>query len=62
MGTLTTWEALLMGVMLILILFWFGPGIKTTLANSRQAEKHWGGFLFPIGIVVLFVFLLIMIV
>jgi hypothetical protein len=62
MGILTTWEALLMGVMLMLILFWFGPGIKATLATSRQAEKDWSGFLFPIGIVVLVVFLLIMIV
>ena len=62
MGILTTWEALLMGVMLMLILFWFGPGIKATLAASRQAEKDWSGFLFPIGIVVLVVILLIMIV
>jgi cbb3-type cytochrome oxidase subunit 3 len=62
MGTLSTWEALLMGVMLILIIFWFRPGIKATLAESRKAEKDWRGFLFPIGFVVLFVLLLIMMV
>jgi hypothetical protein len=62
MGTLSTWEALLMGVMLLLIFFWIRPGFKATLAKSRAAEKDWGGFLLPIGFVVLIVVFLIMMV
>jgi hypothetical protein len=61
MGSLSTWESVLLGAMLILILFWFGPGIKATMERSRNAEKDWRGLLLPIGAVVLFVIFLIMI-
>jgi len=62
MGTLSTWESLLLGVMVVLLLFWFRPGIKATLERSRNAEKDWPGLLLPLGAVVLFVILLIMMV
>ena len=62
MGTLSNWEALLMGALLLLIFFWFRPGIKVVLENSRNAKKDWPAVLFPIGIVVLFVILLILMV
>jgi hypothetical protein len=61
MGSLSTWESVLLGAMLILILFWFGPGINATMERSRNAEKDWRGLLLPIGAVVLFVIFLIMI-
>ncbi|MGR9072492.1 MAG: hypothetical protein ACU833_05435 [Gammaproteobacteria bacterium] len=61
METLSTWENLLLGVMVLLLIFWFTPGIKATLEKSRDAEKDWKGVLIPIGIVALFVIFLIMI-
>lgn len=48
--------------MAVLVLFWFGPGIKATLAQSQQAEKDWRGFLLPMIVVILFVLFLIVMV
>ena len=54
------WEQVLLGAMVLLLLFWFVPGIKATFENSRQAESDWPGLLKPIGVVILFVILMIM--
>lgn len=55
----STWEMLLLGVLVILVLFWFGPGIRATLERSRQAKtRDWAGFLLPIVLVILFVLFL----
>ena len=54
-----TWEQILLGAFAILLIFWFRPGIKAALEQSRQAEKDWKGALIPIGAVVLFIVLLI---
>ena len=62
MGTLSTWEALMLGGMVLLLIFWFRPGIKASMERSRNAEKDWPALLWPIGVVVLFVILLIMMV
>ncbi len=63
MQQLSTWEMLLLGVLVLLVLFWFGPGIRATLERSRQAEsRDWAGFLLPIALVVLFVLFLIKLV
>lgn len=62
MGTLSTWEALILGGMVLLLIFWFRPGIKASMERSRNAEKDWPALLWPIGMVVLFVILLIMMV
>ncbi len=60
MEHMSTWEALLLGVLVVLVLFWIGPGVKVMLERSRKAEtRDWPGFLWPIALVVLFVFLLI---
>ena len=60
MDQMETWEMLLLGVLLVLVLFWMGPGVKTMLEQSRQAEsRDWAGFLWPIVLVVLFVLFLI---
>jgi hypothetical protein len=55
-----TWEQLLLGGMAILIFFFFRPGLTAALKQSSEAEKDWKGALLPIGAVVLFVLLLIM--
>ncbi|MGD8312337.1 MAG: hypothetical protein PVJ66_07045 [Gammaproteobacteria bacterium] len=60
MNEMSTWEMLLLGVMVVLVLFWIGPGIKATFEQSRQAEERdWRAVLIPLAIVILFVFLLI---
>ena len=53
----------LLGAITVLVLLWFGPGVKTLLEQSRQAEhRDWRGVLVPIALVVLFVLLLISLV
>ena len=54
------WEQLLLGLFALLIIFWFGPGAKRALTESRKAEPgEWKGVLIPIALVVLFVIFLI---
>ncbi len=59
MEAISTWEMVLVGALVVLVLFWIGPGIKPMLEQSRQAEKDWAGLLIPIIAVILFVLLLI---
>jgi hypothetical protein len=59
MEAMSTWEMVLIGALVVLVLFWIGPGIKPMLEQSRQAEKDWAGLLIPIIAVILFVILLI---
>jgi threonine/homoserine/homoserine lactone efflux protein len=55
------WEQLLLGAGALLLVFLFRPGIKAALEKSRTAEhKDWRGALLPIGAVVLFVIVLIL--
>jgi len=53
------WEILLAGVAAVLLIFFFRPGIKAALEQSRTAPKDWRGALIPLAVVVLFVILLI---
>ena len=63
MQEMSTWEMVLLGAITVLVLLWFGPGVKTLLEQSRQAEhRDWRGVLVPIALVVLFVLLLITLV
>ena len=59
MESMSTWEMLLVGVVVVLVLFWVGPGIKPMLEQSRHAEKDWAGLLVPMIAVILFVILLV---
>ena len=59
MEEMATWEMVLVGALVVLVLFWISPGIKPMLEQSRQAEKDWAGLLVPIIAVILFVILLI---
>ncbi len=54
-----TWERVVIGIFMVLLLFWFLPRIKPRLEQDRDAPKDWIGVLIPIGLVVLFVVFLI---
>ena len=57
---MSTWEQVLLGMGAVVILFLFWPGAKKMLEKSQQAENpDWKGALIPIGVVILFVILLI---
>lgn len=62
METLSTWEALILGALAILLIFWMGPGIKATWGQSKNAQMDWPGLLWPLAFVVLFVIFLIAVV
>jgi di/tricarboxylate transporter len=60
MGQMETWEMILLGVLVALILVWLGPGVKRSMENSRKGtSKEWMGVVAILGAVVLFVLLLI---
>jgi len=58
-----TWELLILGALVILVLFWITPGLKQAFKQSEQAEsRDWMSALIPLAIVAAFVALLIYIV
>ncbi len=58
---MATWEQVLLGIAGFIILFLFWPGAKAAMQRSKEAENpDWTGALVPIGVVILFVILLIM--
>ena len=60
MEQMSTWEMLLLGALVVLVLFWVGPGVKASLEKSRMAEnRDWAEVLIPLALVVLFVMFLI---
>jgi len=54
------WEQLLLGVIAVVLLIWFVPGVKAKLEQSKQAEKDWPGLLIPIAAVVALVVFVMM--
>ncbi|MDH3376325.1 MAG: hypothetical protein OEQ39_05080 [Gammaproteobacteria bacterium] len=62
MQSLETWELVVLGAGLVLLLFWFWPGVKALQRRSQDAPRDWPGLLVPIGLVVLFVIILIALV
>ena len=59
MGSLATLEKLLLGVIGLLVLLWFSPGVKTMITQSRDAQKDWLAVLIPTAVVVTLVILLL---
>ena len=60
METPSTWESILIGLIALLVIFWFSPGIKAAIERNKQVESDWGSVLLPLAVVVLFVFFLIL--
>lgn len=54
-----SWEKFVIGAFIVIALFWFFPGIKPTLEQSKDAPKDWKGVLIPIALVVIFIIFLI---
>ena len=59
MGPLATWEKLLLGVISVLVLLWFSPGVRTMMAQSRDAKKNWPAVLIPMVMVIILVIVLL---
>ena len=58
---LETWEALLVGALVVLLLLWLGPGVRKTLTSTpRASAADWRALLLPLGMVGLFVLLLVL--
>ncbi|HSH43322.1 MAG TPA: hypothetical protein VK973_14460 [Arenicellales bacterium] len=58
-----TWELLILGALVILLLFLFRPGLKQAFKQSQEAEnKDWMAVLIPLAAVAAFVALLLYIV
>ena len=56
-----TWEALLVGALVALLLLWLGPGLRRSVAKTpRASAADWRGLLLPLGLVGLFVLLLVL--
>ncbi len=56
-----TWEKILLGIAALLILLWFFPGVRAAMKHApKGTADDWKGLLFPIGLVVLLVALLIL--
>ena len=63
MESMALWEKLLLGVLVVLVLLWFRPGLKTVFSERRDASREeWMSVLVPIALVAGFVILLIMLV
>lgn len=55
------WEQVLLGMAALVLVFIFWPGVRNAMERSSQAAvKDWKGALLPVGLVILFVFLLIL--
>ena len=54
-----TWEKIIVGILIVLVMLWILPGTRHMIETSRDAPKDWKGLLIPIGAVVLFVIFLI---
>ena len=61
METMGLWEKILLGVLVLLVLLWFRPGIKQAFSERRDASREeWMSVLIPIALVAGFVVLLMM--
>ena len=58
MDPLATWEKLLIGVIGLLVLLWFSPGVKIMIGQSRDSQKNRPAILIPAVVVIIFVIVL----
>lgn len=57
------WEAILAGVLVLAVLFFFGPGTKRSVENAPKAGAgDWSAALIPILLVAGFVVLMILMI
>lgn len=60
MPGLETWEQILLGVIALLALLFFGPGVRRAFEQTRPGTfSEWMGVITPLVLVVAFVALLI---
>ena len=59
---MATWEKILLGVLVLVVILWFFPGVKTMMQQSREAPKDWPTVIIPLVAVVAFVIFLIAVV
>ncbi len=60
MQTMAVWEQIIIAALGLLVIFIFFPGIKATMARSKNAkEKHWGTLALITLVLIAFVLLLI---
>ena len=60
MESMPLWETILLGVLVVLVLLWFTPGLKNAFRDRKEASREeWMSVLIPIGLVAAFVALLI---
>lgn len=60
MDDMGLWEKILLGVLVVLVLLWFRPGMKQAFTERREASREeWMSVLIPIALVAGFVILLI---
>ncbi len=62
METAAWWEILLGGLVAVLVILWFQPGIRAAIERGKTAKKDWPAVLIPMALLVLFVLLLIQMV
>lgn len=63
MADMALWEKLLIGVVVVLVLLWMAPGLKASLRSGRKGTgQDWKGVLLPLGLIVGFVILLVLLV
>jgi hypothetical protein len=56
----SAWETILIGLVALLAIFWYGRGLRATIERSKQVESDWPAVLIPLALVIVFVFLLIL--
>lgn len=62
MSETTTLENILILITALGVIIWMFPGIKASLARSKQVESDWNSLVIPIALVIMLVIFLIMLV
>ena len=60
MPEMALWEQILVGIFALLVLLFFGPGLRRVFKETRSGTfSEWMGVITPLAIVVAFVILLV---